>query len=110
MAWAWCLPCGFRDVVPYFYVVYFGVLLVHRDQRDQEACREKYGKDWDAYCAIVRWRFCPYVYCSSRPTGRHRYRVSLWVLLIRWIITTRAHRIFSCFFFSRASRARLVSG
>jgi protein-S-isoprenylcysteine O-methyltransferase Ste14 len=62
MAWAWCLPCGFRDVVPYFYVVYFGVLLVHRDQRDQEACREKYGKDWDAYCAIVRWRFCPYVY------------------------------------------------
>ena len=25
--WAWCLPCGFGSVVPYFYVIYFGILL-----------------------------------------------------------------------------------
>ena len=24
---AWCLPCGFQHVVPYFYAVYFAVLL-----------------------------------------------------------------------------------
>lgn len=30
-AWAWCLPCGLDDIVPYFYVIYFGILLVHRD-------------------------------------------------------------------------------
>lgn len=24
---AWCLPCGFRHVVPYYYAVYFGALL-----------------------------------------------------------------------------------
>ena len=25
--WAWCLPCGFNSIVPYFYVIYFGILL-----------------------------------------------------------------------------------
>ena len=25
--WAWCLPCGFSHIVPYFYVIYFGTLL-----------------------------------------------------------------------------------
>ena len=24
--------------MPYFYVIYFGILLVHRDMRDGEAC------------------------------------------------------------------------
>ena len=25
--WAWCLPCGTGSIVPYFYVIYFAVLL-----------------------------------------------------------------------------------
>ena len=25
--WSWCLPCGFGNIVPYFYVIYFGMLL-----------------------------------------------------------------------------------
>lgn len=25
--WAWCLPCGFGSIIPYFYVIYFAVLL-----------------------------------------------------------------------------------
>jgi protein-S-isoprenylcysteine O-methyltransferase Ste14 len=62
MAWAWCLPCGFNHVVPYFYVVYFGVLLFHRDLRDGEQCELKYGEDWKKYCAIVKYRLIPYVY------------------------------------------------
>ena len=62
MAWAWCLPCGFDHVAPYFYVAYFGVLLVHRDLRDGEQCELKYGNDWKRYCDIVRFRIIPYVY------------------------------------------------
>lgn len=62
MGWAWCLPAGFESVVPYFYVVYFGALLVHRDRRDDAACRIKYGKDWDRYCAAVRYRIVPLLY------------------------------------------------
>ena len=25
--WSWCLPCGFGSIIPYFYVIYFAVLL-----------------------------------------------------------------------------------
>ena len=41
MAWAWCLPTGFSSALPYFYVVYFAILLVHRQMRDDEACEGK---------------------------------------------------------------------
>lgn len=41
MAWAWSLPTGFATPIPYFYVAFFAVLLVHRQMRDDEACRHK---------------------------------------------------------------------
>lgn len=62
LAWSWCLPCGWGSPVPFFYVAYFGALLLHRDRRDGAACAVKYGADWDAYCKLVPWRIVPYVY------------------------------------------------
>lgn len=62
MALAWCLPTGFEHPLPYFYVVYFTILLVHREWRDNAMCQEKYGNDWDAYCRKVRWRIVPGIY------------------------------------------------
>lgn len=62
MAWAWCLPTGFGTPITYFYVAYFAVLLVHRQLRDDEACKKKYGKDWDKYCRLVRSRIIPGIY------------------------------------------------
>ncbi|KAL6780647.1 ERG4 [Auxenochlorella protothecoides x Auxenochlorella symbiontica] len=63
MAWAWCLPTGSAaGLVPYYYVIYFAALLVHRAMRDDHACRLKYGKDWDKYCKLVRWRIIPFLY------------------------------------------------
>lgn len=62
MAWAWCLPCGSGSIVPYFYVIYFAVLLIHRQQRDEYACKRKYGADWDKYKAIVKYRLIPFLY------------------------------------------------
>jgi protein-S-isoprenylcysteine O-methyltransferase Ste14 len=62
MALAWCLPCLFAAIVPYFYVIYFTILLVLRERRDFKMCREKYGADWDAYAQRVRWRIFPYLY------------------------------------------------
>ncbi|KAK9807643.1 hypothetical protein WJX72_005150 [[Myrmecia] bisecta] len=62
MGWAWCLPCGFHHIIPFFYVIYFGVLLVHRERRDEHACRLKYGKDWGKYCSIVKYRIIPMLY------------------------------------------------
>eukprot|EP00656_Telonema_subtile_P047929 TRINITY_DN558_c0_g1_i3.p1 TRINITY_DN558_c0_g1~~TRINITY_DN558_c0_g1_i3.p1 ORF type:complete len:397 (+),score=99.83 TRINITY_DN558_c0_g1_i3:93-1283(+) len=62
MSIAWCLPCGLGHIVPWFYSIYFAVLLVHRERRDEACCIIKYGKDWDKYCAIVPYRIVPYVY------------------------------------------------
>ena len=53
---------GWGMIFTYFYIVYFGVLLVHREMRDEEKCRRKYGKDWDRYCEKVRWRILPGIY------------------------------------------------
>ncbi|TFK93060.1 ERG4/ERG24 ergosterol biosynthesis protein [Polyporus arcularius HHB13444] len=62
MAFAWSLPTGFNTPITYFYVTYFAVLLIHRERRDSEACKIKYGKDWDKYKKLVPWRIIPYVY------------------------------------------------
>jgi hypothetical protein len=62
MAVAWSLPTGFRHAVPWFYPVFLSALLVHRERRDDAACRAKYGDDWIAYCRTVRWRIVPGVY------------------------------------------------
>lgn len=53
---------GWGIVATYFYLVYFGVLLLHREQRDEEKCRKKYGRDWKRYTEIVRSRIVPGVY------------------------------------------------
>jgi Delta14-sterol reductase len=62
MALAWCLACGVSHVVPCFYFIYFAPLLIARERRDDQHCARKYGADWDAYRARVRWRIVPFVY------------------------------------------------
>uniref|UniRef100_A0AAX7TUB0 Delta(14)-sterol reductase TM7SF2 n=1 Tax=Astatotilapia calliptera TaxID=8154 RepID=A0AAX7TUB0_ASTCA len=62
MALAWSLPCGFSYLLPYFYVIYFTVLLIHREARDERQCRAKYGLAWDTYCRRVPYRIFPYIY------------------------------------------------
>ena len=59
MGLSWCLTCGFDSIVPYFYAIYFGILLVHRAWRDDEACHKKYGADWLKYKAAVPYVFFP---------------------------------------------------
>ena len=40
--------------ITYFYPVYFAVLLIHRDMRDDHKCSSKYGDDWVKYKKLVR--------------------------------------------------------
>lgn len=42
MSFAWSLTTGFSTPITYFYPVYFLVLLVHRQMRDDENCEKKY--------------------------------------------------------------------
>jgi delta14-sterol reductase len=62
MAVAWCLACGVSHIVPWFYFIYFAPLLIDRERRDDAHCAGKYGADWDAYRARVKWRIVPFVY------------------------------------------------
>jgi len=59
MALTWGLSCGFEHFLPYFYVCFFGGMIVHRYTRDRRRCKRKYGKDWDVYCKKVPYVFVP---------------------------------------------------
>ena len=80
MSFTWGLVVGAASPIPYFYSVFFITVLIHRTTRDFERyanfyiynlttfngsslrCALKYGKDWERYCEIVRWKFIPGVY------------------------------------------------
>ncbi|CAG8957335.1 hypothetical protein HYFRA_00010759 [Hymenoscyphus fraxineus] len=53
---------GGGDLLPWTYLIFMGVLLVHRCWRDEERCREKYGPGWIEYCKTVRWVIFPGIY------------------------------------------------
>ncbi|ORY61234.1 putative C-14 sterol reductase [Pseudomassariella vexata] len=53
---------GWGIFFTYFYVLYFAILLMHRERRDDAMCAKKYGEDWDEYRRIVRWRILPWIY------------------------------------------------
>lgn len=59
MGLSWCLLCGTDSIVPYFYAIYFAILLIHRANRDDHLCHEKYGDDWITYKKLVPHRFIP---------------------------------------------------
>lgn len=59
---------GFSHLLPYFYVIYFTVLLIHREDRDERQCRAKYGLAWDTYCRRVPYRIFPYIYWTGKQT------------------------------------------
>lgn len=53
---------GWGIIFTYFYVLYFAILLMHRERRDDAMCFKKYGEDWEKYRRLVRWRIVPWVY------------------------------------------------
>ena len=59
MGLSWCLPCGLNHPLPYFYAIYFAILLIHRAQRDEAKCKKKYKKDWVKYCQLVPYQLIP---------------------------------------------------
>uniref|UniRef100_A0A673FSP5 7-dehydrocholesterol reductase n=1 Tax=Sinocyclocheilus rhinocerous TaxID=307959 RepID=A0A673FSP5_9TELE len=59
---AYCLACGGEHLLPYFYIVYMTILLVHRCIRDEHRCSNKYSKDWVRYTAAVPYRLLPNIF------------------------------------------------
>ena len=49
-------------VIPFLYLFYIILLLVHRIYRDENKCANKYGKYWIEYCKIVPYRLLKNIY------------------------------------------------
>ena len=58
-ALSWALVTGFRSPFPWFYPIFFSVMIAHRANRDIQRCREKYGDAWKEYERRVPWLFIP---------------------------------------------------
>ena len=58
----WSLPALFASPIPYFYVIFLTILIVHRTFRDDDRLSKKYGTYWDEYCKLVPYKMIPGVY------------------------------------------------
>ncbi|KAL1955647.1 hypothetical protein VTO42DRAFT_8380 [Malbranchea cinnamomea] len=57
----WGLITGFNSPFPWFYPVFFSVMITHRAMRDIKRCRAKYKEAWAQYEKEVPYLFIPYV-------------------------------------------------
>ena len=48
--------------IPFMYLLYIIILLVHRIYRDEAKCSKKYGKYWKEYCKLVLYRLVKGIY------------------------------------------------
>mmetsp|Transcript_41294 Transcript_41294/g.133042 ORF Transcript_41294/g.133042 Transcript_41294/m.133042 type:complete len:464 (-) Transcript_41294:58-1449(-) len=67
MAWMWSTTTGCPviskgSILPYFYPIYFAILLIHRAGRDDHFCSEKYKEGWKEYKKRVPYLFVPYLF------------------------------------------------
>ncbi|PLB45041.1 ERG4/ERG24 ergosterol biosynthesis protein [Aspergillus steynii IBT 23096] len=58
---SWALITGFESPFPWFYPVFFVVMIAHRARRDINKCKRKYGDAWVQYEKQVPYLFIPYV-------------------------------------------------
>jgi 7-dehydrocholesterol reductase len=59
LSYSMCAACGVRNLLPWTYAIFMTVLLIHRCWRDEERCSKKYGRGWEEYCKVVRWKVFP---------------------------------------------------
>ncbi|OGT44530.1 MAG: 7-dehydrocholesterol reductase [Gammaproteobacteria bacterium RIFCSPHIGHO2_12_FULL_38_11] len=60
LAFFWTLPALFFNFLPWFYVIFLTILLVHRSYRDEQRCARKYGAYWKIYCERVPNKIIPW--------------------------------------------------
>ncbi|KAJ1432282.1 ergosterol biosynthesis ERG4/ERG24 [Ochromonadaceae sp. CCMP2298] len=72
MALSWGLATGFGSSLPYFYLLFFTCMIVHRQTRDEVRCSAKYGVYWKKYTDLVPNVFLPPLsFYTWLLTGKH---------------------------------------
>lgn len=64
-ALSWGLVTGFNSPFPWFYPVFFSIMIAHRAMRDINKCRHKYGDAWKEYEKQVPYLFIPVSFASA---------------------------------------------
>ncbi|KAF2839102.1 c-24(28) sterol reductase [Patellaria atrata CBS 101060] len=59
---SWAAITGFTSPFPWFYPLFFSVMIIHRARRDIARCEERYGDAWREYTKRVPWLFVPGVF------------------------------------------------
>ncbi len=83
----WALVTGFDSPFPWFYPVFFVLMISHRAYRDLQRCEAKYGDAWQEYKRRVPWLFIP----VSHPSISHQSEcfvsldIRLWLLAV-WAV------------------------
>lgn len=62
----WGLITGFNSPFPWFYPVFFAVMIAHRAYRDIQRCQRKYGEAWKEYTRRVPYLFIPVSFSLSQ--------------------------------------------
>lgn len=57
-----CAATGARHLLPYFYLLFMAILLIHRVERDHDRCAGKYGSYWQDYITRVPYKLMPGIY------------------------------------------------
>lgn len=81
---SWGLITGFNSPFPWFYSVFFTVMIIHRARRDLERCRERYGEAWEEYERRVPYLFIP----VSSPTCGMKAEADEWLSTYSELIAT----------------------
>ena len=68
LSWIHCFTlnnnerCVCGVVQPWTHSMFFIPFLMHREHRDEQRMREKYGATYQEYCRVAKYRIFPFIY------------------------------------------------